>query len=318
MKKSISINGVSVKPGTNTVVNLNIARLPSGTEIDLPVYVYRSLKPGPVILLSGGLHGDEINGIEIVRRMIENKWLENLICGTVIAVPIMNIYGFLNFSREVADGKDANRSFPGSTHGSLASRVAYYLTKTIIKEIDLGIDFHTGGASRYNFPQLRIDPTDQRAVELGSAFQAPLVLQSKLIKGSLRHQAHKMGKSIVVFEGGESQRLDEEIIKQGIAGARRVLKQYGLVKDAPLQPAAPLHCESSTWIRARRSGLFSLVVKSGTMVEKNQLLGFITDPFGQFKTKVSATHKGFVLGHNNLAVIQQGQALFHLGFPKEA
>lgn len=313
MKGSIHINGRAIKAGEQTVVNLNIARLASGTEIDLPIYIFRSQHKGPTLLLSGGLHGDEVNGVEIVRRLIESKVLQNLQKGSVIAVPIMNIYGFLNFSREVPDGKDINRYFPGNHIGSLASRLAFNLTKKVITEIDIGIDFHTGGASRFNFPQIRFAPEDKKAEELAMAFKAPILMHSKLIDKSLRKQAHKMDKSIIVYEGGESMRFDEEVIKQGINGARRVMKHLGMVKDAPEPSSLPVLCHSSSWLRSKRSGLFTSVVKSGSMVEKRQLLGYITDPFGQFKTKITSHITGFIIGHNNMPVVNQGDALFHIG-----
>lgn len=312
MAKMISINRQSVKEGENTVITLNIARLASGTKIDLPIYVYRSVNPGPIILLSGGLHGDEVNGVEIVRRMISNHNFEHLQKGSVIAIPIMNIYGFLNFSREVPDGKDINRSFPGNANGSLAARVAYNLTHKVLKEIDLGIDFHTGGASRYNYPQCRFSPTDEYSKEIAEVFAAPITMASKLIDKSLRKEAYKMGKSIIVFEGGESMRFDEHVIQEGIKGAKRVLKHLGMINSCPHAEETTI-CSHSYWVRAKSSGMFTSTIHSGKEVKKNQVIGKITDPFGQFETRIKASHDGIIIGHNNMPLVNQGDALFHIG-----
>lgn len=312
MKKSLIINKQSIAPGKNAIINLNIARLASGTEIDLPIYVYRSKNPGPVVLLSGGLHGDEVDGIEIVRRMIEQKTFDELERGSVIAIPVMNIYGFLNFSREVPDGKDINRSFPGNQTGSLAARVAHYLRHTVLTEIDFGIDFHTGGANRYNYPQTRYAANDLQAQEIAKIFNAPISLESKLIDKSIRKEAFKMGKSIVVYEGGESMRFDEENIEQGILGAKKVLHHYDMIQfNSSLQNST--HCSNSMWIRAKNSGLFQSRVQSGSMVKQREVIGRIVDPFGQFQTLIKSPKPGILIGHSNAPVVNQGDALFHLG-----
>jgi predicted deacylase len=312
MKKELSVDGQLIKRGESKVIDLNIARLVSGTAIDLPIYVYRSKKPGPVILLSGGLHGDEIDGIEIIRRLIGSKIFKNLKRGSVIAIPVLNIYGFLNFSREVPDGKDVNRYFPGNKTGSLASRVAYNLTQKVLAEIDFGIDFHTGGANRYNYPQSRFAPNDSKAREIASIFNAPISLESNLIDKSLRKEAYKMGKSIVVYEGGESMRFDELSITEGIRGAKRVLAHFDMIEeDIPLQNHTL--CKKSQWIRAKRAGLFHPVVKSGEWVDQNDTMGFLSDPFGSKQVRIKAPETGIIIGHSNAPLVNQGDALFHLG-----
>lgn len=312
MNRRLSVDGQIVQAGEKAIIDLNIARLVSGTKIDLPIHVYRSLNPGPVVLLSGGLHGDEVDGVEIVRRIIASKVLDNLNCGSVIAIPIMNIYGFLNYSREVPDGKDINRSFPGSKNGSLAARVAYNLTGKVLEEIDFGIDFHTGGANRYNYPQTRFAAEDPLAQEIAQIFNAPITLESGLIDKSLRKEAFKMGKSIVVFEGGEAMRFDELSIMEGIRGAKRVLAHFNMLDQAE-QEQNSAQCTKSQWIRARRSGLFQSIVKSGEWIDKKETMGFISDPFGKKQVRVKAPESGIIVGHNNSPVVSQGDALFHLG-----
>lgn len=265
------------------------------------------------MLLSGGLHGDEINGIEIVRTLIDRGHLENLKQGSVVAIPIMNIYGFLNFSRDVPDGKDVNRSFPGSSTGSLAARIARFITHNILKEIDFGIDFHTGGASRFNFPQIRYAAKDPNALKLAKIFGAPFILQSGLLDKSLRKQAFKMGKTMLVYEGGESMRLDQEVVEAGVSGALRLLSHHQMVDEDGVEKPESILCESSRWIRARRSGIYRGVVKSGITVSKGDILGHITDPFGEFSMPVKSPANGFVICHNNMPVVNQGDALIHLG-----
>ncbi len=312
MKRELSVDGQLIKRGESKVIDLNIARLVSGTAIDLPIYVYRSKKPGPIILLSGGLHGDEVDGIEIIRRLIRAKTFKNLKRGSVIAIPVLNIYGFLNFSREVPDGKDVNRYFPGNKTGSLASRVAYNLTKKVLAEIDFGIDFHTGGANRYNYPQSRFAPNDSKAREIAAIFNAPISLESNLIDKSLRKEAYKMGKSIVVYEGGESMRFDELSITEGIRGAKRVLSHFGMIEEEiPVQNHT--FCSKSQWVRARRAGLFHPALKSGEWVDQNDVMGYLSDPFGSKPVRIKAPDSGIIIGHNNAPLVNQGDALFHLG-----
>lgn len=312
MARRLSVDGISVAAGEKKVIDLNIARLVSGTKIDLPVHVYRSKKAGPIVLLSGGLHGDEVDGVEIIRRLIRNKTFDKLKCGSVIAIPVLNIYGFLNFSREVPDGKDVNRFFPGSKNGSLAARVAYNITTKVLAEIDFGIDFHTGGANRYNYPQSRFAAEDSRAREIAEVFNAPISLESGLIDKSLRKEAYKMGKSIVVFEGGEAMRFDELSIQEGIRGAKRVLAHYGMIEEGEsLQNST--HCTQSQWIRAKRSGLFQSLVKSGEWVDQKDVIAYISDPFGDKQIKIKSPASGIIIGHNNAPVVNQGDALFHLG-----
>jgi len=310
---NLRFEGSTVRPGENAVVKANIARLASGTAIELPIYIFRSPNPGPVVLLSGGLHGDETNGIEVVRRLLERKSFQKLQRGSVVAVPVMNVFGFLNFSREVPDGKDINRSFPGNASGSLASRVAHFLTKHVLRQIDFGVDFHTGGASRYNYPQIRYAASDKNARPLADAFGAPLVLNSPLINRTLRKQAYSQGKTILVFEGGESLRNEETVIEEGMNGALRLLHSFNMIKSAPVQTIPKVECSKNYWIRAKRSGIYNSVLKSGEFVTKGDILGVITDPFGEFKVNVRAQKPGFILGHNNMPVVNQGDALLHLG-----
>ena len=231
MPKFITIGGSQIAMGEEISIDLNVAKLPSNTSIDTEIHVFRGKKDGPVLLLMAGMHGDEVNGVDIIRRMISEKTLVPD-RGTVIAIPILNIYGFINYSREVPDGKDVNRSFPGNKNGSLASRVAFLFMKEIYPHFDYGIDFHTGGGNRFNYPQIRClldNPINQK---LAKAFNAPITLNAPLRDKSLRREAARKGKSILVFEGGESLRLSELATNYAMSGTRRVMKELKMVTTA--------------------------------------------------------------------------------------
>ncbi|MGN8226526.1 succinylglutamate desuccinylase/aspartoacylase family protein [Gracilimonas sp. BCB1] len=314
MPEFITINKQKIGLGEQKIVNLNIARLPTYTSIDLPVLVYRAPEDGPVLLLTGGLHGDEVNGVEIVRRMIERDIVvpEK---GTVIAIPIVNIYGFIQNSRGLPDGKDINRSFPGAKGGSLAKLLAHTLMKEIIPEVDCGIDFHTGGAARANFPQIRCSFKIKRAKELASAMGAPVMMHSSLISKSFRSAAHKKGKEILVYETGESLRYDETGIEEGIEGTQRLMKYLGMIRSAP-EPNATKVFNNSTWIRTKNAGLFITKSELGEEFNKRQVLGSIKDPYGELNSRVVAPHDGMVIGLNNCPVVNKGDALIHFAYNK--
>lgn len=310
--KKLVIAGEEIKPGESKEIKIKIARLPSHTQIETPIYVVRALEDGPVLALMAGMHGDEINGMEIVRRIIDGN-LNRTKRGTVICLPVINIYGFLNYSRDVPDGKDINRSFPGSLTGSLASRVAYHLMKEVVPNIDYGIDFHTGGANRSNYPQVRCLLKDLINEELAKAFNAPFTLDAPFRPNSLRQSAAKKGKNIIVYEGGESLRFDKHAIEEGIEGTLRLMKHLNMIDWAPDPKEANIVIWSSSWVRAKTAGLFQSNVKLGDKVAKHQWVGTITDPFGDFKEKLKCTQPGYVIGLNNNPVINAGDALMHIG-----
>lgn len=311
MTDVVEIGGNKVGKGEDRLIHLSIARLPTYTNIDLPVRVIRGSRKGPVLLVTGGLHGDEINGIEIVRRMLHKNMLQPE-AGTVIAIPLMNVYGFIQNVRGVPDGKDINRSFPGVKGGSLAMLVAWTMMNEIIPKIDYGIDFHTGGASRTNFPQVRCVLDIEKNVELANAFAPPVILHSGLIEKSFRKAAYKKGKHILVYETGESLRLDEKGIEIGINGTMRVMKHLGMRSDAPAPPHITETYEKSSWVRARYAGIFKPKVESGDKVEVRQMLGSITDPFGNESFRIVSKHEGRVIGLNNNPVVHKGDAIFHI------
>jgi len=307
------INKTYIKKGECKTIKLDVSKLASGTVISIQAQVFRSKNDGPTILIAGGVHGDEINGVEIVRRAVASKLFNQLNRGDVIAIPVINIYGFINFSRDLPDGKDVNRSFPGRKTGSLASRVANVITKQILPIIDYGLDFHTGGNSIYNYPQIRVFKDDKNSLNLANIFNPPLIVETGLISKSLRKEAYKHNVPMVVFEGGESLRLDEFSINEGINGIKKVLHHFKMIEDQ-VQTQEVHIIKQHKWIRASVSGIFLPKIKSGEYFKKGEILGIITNPYNQFKKKIIAKQNGYVFGHDNKPVINQGKALFHIGF----
>lgn len=311
--KDIKISGDTIAPGDSKMVQLGIARLPTGTLIEIPVHVFNAKDPGPAVLVQAGLHGDEINGVETLRRMLQEN-LFGISKGAVIVVPIVNVFGFIHFSRDVPDGKDVNRSFPGRKTGSLASRIAHTYTEQVLPQVDFGIDLHTGGNQRHNHPQARYTTEDVRSMELAKAFGAPFYFPSKMIAGSFRKATHKMGVPTMVYEAGESMRFDERAIEMGIMGIQNVLTYLGMLKGKrPRGEFQPIHLQQTKWIRAPRAGMFIPQVENGQRVEKGQVLGLVTDTYARTSKKIKASFEGHVICINHQPVVNQGDALFHLG-----
>ncbi|GAB4236667.1 MAG: succinylglutamate desuccinylase/aspartoacylase family protein [Ekhidna sp.] len=290
-----------------------IARLPSGTRIEIPVFSYNAKKDGPTLLLMAGMHGDEINGVEIIRRIITQK-LYKVEAGSVICIPVFNVFGFINFSREVPDGKDVNRSFPGNKNGSLASQFANFLMNEIIPFIDFGIDFHTGGKLINNYPQIRAVMEDEENRKLAQAFSAPFTINAPYRDKSLRKEASKLGKRILVYEAGESLKLRKPAIDAGIHGMQRIMVSAGMLDEAPSAENGSIIITKSSWTRARISGIHYANARNGTTVQKGEVIGVISDPYGEYEKKIRAPHDGHILAVNNNPVVNRGDAIFHIGF----
>jgi predicted deacylase len=313
--EAININKYRILPGQSKEIILNTYQLASRTNIDIPVFVFRSVKPGPVVLLQAGMHGDEINGIETLRNLLKMPEVRNPLRGSIIIIPILNAISFINGSRDLPDEKDLNRCFPGSKTGSLGSRIAYDLMKQVIPQIDFGIDFHTGGAKINNYPQLRCVFSNPQNIEIAEKFGASFIINSGYREKSLRKEAEKRGKSILVFEGGESMRFNKQAINEGIEGCLRLLKNYGMI-DVTIADKRTIRIEQSTWIRAKVSGLFRTNKKYGVFIEKGAEIGTIADPYGESEVKMFAPEDCFIIGINNQPVINEGDAIMHLGFER--
>ena len=304
-------------PGQSGVAELVAGQLPSGSAVSIKAHVFRSLKPGPTVLLLAGVHGDEINGVEILRRTLRQKTFTKLTAGTVVVVPLLNVYGFDNFSRDVPDGKDVNRSFPGTATGSLASRIAHGLSRSLLANCDLAVDFHTGGRGLFNYPQIRYSPDDETALAAALDFNPPVVLSSRAPQKSLRRSALKvLDLPVLTFEGGENHRYDGLSIAEGMAGIRRLLAARDMLRAVPAsETRQPVRVEASSWVRASRAGLFQWSKRSGYPVRKGEPIGTIFDPHGIRPNKrILSPRSGFIIGHNNTAVVSQGDALFHIGY----
>lgn len=312
--EKMEIAGTEILPGETKVIKIKMGRLTTGSEAFIRTHIYRSQKPGPVVLVQGGIHGDEINGVEIVRRLIFSGLFENLIAGTVIAIPLVNTYGFLQFIREVPDGKDINRSFPGFKGGSLASRIAYTLVENIVPHIDLAMDFHTGGASRYNYPQIRYTSGHSASRSLAIDFAPPFIISKKALPDSFRNILVEKDIPNVIFEGGEALRLNVYPIETAVNGVRRVLYKQGMLANAPTVNHGVLDIQKSSWIRAAKGGMFEWTKSSGQEVKKEEPIGRIKDPYGKYNSAVKSNEDGYIIGHNNSPLIYGGDALFNIGY----
>lgn len=310
----LTILGVAIKPGESKEVNFDVANLHTSSPVNIPVIIERSKKPGPTVLFTAGIHGDEVNGVEIVRQLIA-KGINRPKCGTIICMPVINIFGFINLKREFPDGRDLNRVFPGNPSGSLAGRVAYKLIHEVIPHADLIIDFHTGGSDRFNAPQLRYSKDNEALNELAHVFGAPFVLYSKNLPKSFRTTCAKLGKSLLLFEGGKSFHIDDVVTNSGVNGSKRVLKHLGMLKSAfkasrPKKDCVFIH--ESKWQRAKYSGMFKASIAVGSQVNKDDILGNITDPYGKFNYFVRAANSGYIINVNESPIVYQGDALFHV------
>jgi predicted deacylase len=276
--------------------------------------VIRGKRRGPVLFISAAIHGDEINGTEIVRRLSIKKSVKNL-RGTLILIPIVNIFGFNHKSRYLPDRKDLNRSFPGSPNGSLAARVANLFMKEVVSKCSHGIDLHTGAIHRYNLPQIRAAFDDKATEKLGASFGAPVMINSKLRDGSLREAARKKNVKMLLFEGGQALRFEENIIRLGVKGCLSVMREIGMLthKNAPKEERQVFHAQSSSWVRAPKSGTFVSKISVGDYVSEGDVLAVISDPFGTEECEVYCHVEGIVIGTSQLPLVNQGDAMFHVG-----
>ena len=308
------ILGKEILPGKGAQLNLDVARLHTRTPILVPVIVERAKEDGPTVLLMAGLHGDEINGIEIVRRFLRKK-LHKPTKGTIICLPVFNIFGFLNIKRELPDGRDLNRSFPGRAKGSLASQFAYHFMKEIAPHCDYIIDFHTGASQRNNFPQIRCVMSDPESMELARVFNPPFIINSSLIGKTIRESMIKMKKMVLLFEGGMANNIEEMVVEEGLNGTKRLIAHLGMrnYKIDISKDREPIVLQESRWLRAPNSGMFQALVKNGSQVDRGTILAIVTDPYGNFEKKIKSPISGYVICANESPVVFKGDAIIHIG-----
>ncbi len=309
----VTIGETIIEPGQRMTVNIPVADLYTHTEMSMPVHVIHGRRPGPRLFLSAAIHGDEIGGVEIIRRILRQKRLASL-RGTLIAVPVVNVFGFINNLRYLPDRRDLNRFFPGSPSGSLTSRLADIFMKEIVSRCTHGIDLHTGSSHRTNLPQVRAKLEDETTRSLALTFGAPVVLDANLRDGSLREAAAEMGVQMLLYESGESLRFDEVAIRAGVRGILAVMTDIGMItgKKTKGSRIEPVVARSSTWVRAPNSGIFRSSVRLGERVSKKSVLGRIADPFGIHEEKILSPASGLVIGKLNLPLVHEGDALLHL------
>ncbi len=313
-RKPFEIAGMSIAPGTRRTVDVPVSWLADHTPVHLSVHVVHGRKPGPVIFVSAAVHGDEVIGVEIVRRLLQSKAVTTGMAGTLLAVPIVNTFGFLNHSRYLPDRRDLNRCFPGHPTGSMASRLAHIFMTEVVQRSDLGIDLHSAAIRRTNLPQLRLTSGNKRLRGLADVFAAPVVMTSNLRDGSLRMAAEGAGVDVLLYEGGEGLRFDELAAQSGVAGILRVMNHLGMIgkKGVPRKRAEPLYCGDSSWYRAPAGGLFRGYQAIGDTVQPGMVMGAIADPFGEFEAEVVSDRTGIIIGRTNMPVVYEGDALFHV------
>lgn len=310
--RPITIGGVTVQPGQRRYVDLPLPPLYTHTSVEMPVHVINGKFAGPTLFVTAAIHGDEINGIEIIRRLLATKAVSRL-SGTLIAVPVVNVYGFVSQSRYLPDRRDLNRSFPGSEKGSMAARLADTLMSEIVQKCTHGIDLHTAAEGRANLPQIRVDlDAHPELLELAQAFGPPIILDSATREGTLRSAAGDL--PLLLYEAGEALRFDEVAIRAGLKGVLRVMRHLNMLPAGKLTERTnkPWIANHSVWMRAPQSGILRSRIPLGGIVEEGVVLGYISDPFGEAEQAVVSHVSGVLIGITKLPLVHEGEALYHV------
>ena len=301
-----------IAPGTRAVVDIPFGKLYTHTELNIGAHVVHGKRPGPVLLITAALHGDEINGVEICRRLLRLPKINSL-KGTLVVVPIVNTYGFVQQSRYLPDRRDLNRSFPGSEKGSLGSRMAWQFTDRILKKCTHVIDLHTGAIHRSNLPQVRATSKDKVSLKMAESFNAPIIIKAANRDGTMRGTANNLGIPIILYEAGEALRFDEQAIKIGVRGIINVMHSLGMLRSVKRpEKTQSLFSKKSSWIRAEHDGIARYYYGLGQKVNQGDVLAHIYSPYSDFEVSVQAAFSGIIIGRNNLPLINEGEALFHI------
>lgn len=310
---AITIGNITVAPGERQVIDLPVADLYTHAALYMPVQVINGRASGPTLFISAAIHGDELNGVEVIRRLLTQKVMDKL-KGCLIGVPIVNVHGFVNQSRYLPDRRDLNRSFPGSAKGSVAARLAHTFVQQILEKADYGIDIHTGAIHRSNLPQIRANLDDPETLRLAEAFNVPVMINAAVRDGSLRGCAAEKGVPTLLYEAGEALRFDEVGIRAGLRGITSVMRELGMLPKKKLRRTGidPLMAESSSWVRAPLSGVVRIKTKLGQRVKQGEKLAIISDPFGEAEEALISPSAGIVIGQSNLPLAHEGDALLHI------
>lgn len=307
----LEICGIGVPPGSSRHIEIELPKL-YNLPASIPIHVIRGKKAGPTVFISAAIHGDELNGIEIIRRLKKLSIVKKLV-GTLILVPVVNVYGINTLSRYLPDRRDLNRSFPGSTKGSLAARMAKIFFDEIVKKSDLGIDLHTGAIHRANLPQIRTNIKNEMTLKLAKAFEAPVILHSEVRDGSLRAVAQENGVPILLYEAGEALRFDNTAIMIGVKGIVNVLKALEMLpQTTKKRHRNPLILKESSWVRAAESGMLRTVKALGDAVKKDEIIAFIDEPLGEMSYELRSAFDGIIIGKSQIPLVQEGDAVFHI------
>ncbi|MFA5900205.1 MAG: succinylglutamate desuccinylase/aspartoacylase family protein [Hyphomicrobium sp.] len=322
MRQPFIIGGLAVKPGERRLVDLPISKLSNHAPVTLPVHVLHGAQPGPTMFVSAAIHGDELNGVEIIRRLLRTLAPES-INGTFLCVPVVNVFGFISRSRYLPDRRDLNRSFPGSANGSLAARLAHLFLTEIVKRSQVGIDLHTAAIHRINLPQIRcVFRKRPRVQELGRAFGAEVMLESPERPGSLRAAARAAGVDVLSYEGGEGLRFDEFAIRAGVDGITAVMLKMGMLEMAdgvepPIERGAPVLINASSWLRSPEGGVFRTTKRIGDGVSEEEVVGYVANPYEDVAVEVRSPRRGIIIGRTTLPIVNMGDALLNIGWSEE-
>lgn len=313
-QEPITVGGVTVQPGERKYIDLLLPHLYTHSQVAMPVHVIHGRQPGPRLFVSAAIHGDEINGIEIIRRLLHTKALKN-IKGTLIAIPVVNVYGFINKTRYLPDRRDLNRSFPGFERGSLAGRLAHLFINEIVSLCTHGIDLHTAAIGRTNLPQIRVKlEGDDELMKMASAFRSPVILNSETRDGTLRSATAQYNIPTLLYEAGEALRFDEIPIRAGVKGVIAVMRELNMLPPTKIRTSIyqPLISHQNKWVRASQSGILRSITPMGKTVREGDILGYIADPFGTSEEIIYAPISGVLIGRSTLPLIHEGEALFNI------
>ncbi len=323
MRRTFDIGGQSIEAGQRALVDLPVSKLSNHTPVTLPVHVLHGPRPGPTMFISAAIHGDELNGVEIIRRVLKTLQPGN-IAGTLLAIPVVNAYGFIGRSRYLPDRRDLNRSFPGSASGSLAARLAHIFLNEVVRRCQIGVDLHTAAVHRVNLPQIRAEVSRRRCRELAEAFGAQVVIESPERSGSLRRAAREIGVDVLVYEGGEGLRFDEFAIKAGVDGIARLMLYAGMLEMAdgveapkPDLERRPVFANASKWVRAPDGGVFRTMKRIGHAVSEGEIIGSVANPYEDVEIEVRSPRRGIIVGSTTLPIVNMGDALFHIAWSEE-
>ncbi|WP_119560902.1 succinylglutamate desuccinylase/aspartoacylase family protein [Vibrio cholerae] len=308
-----SFLGETIPPSSRRGIELEAAKLYTDSPLSIPIEVLHGAAPGPVLMINAAIHGDELNGVEIIRQLL-NTLDEKKLKGTVIAVPIVNVFGFIHKSRYLPDRRDLNRCFPGSEKGSLASRMAHTFFSQVAERCDYILDLHTGAIHRTNLPQIRADLSNSETLRIAQAFATPVIIDSPLRDGSLRSEAEKQQIPVLTYEAGEALRFDPIAINAGIIGIKRVMQSIGMLRPSRKKIPNSIIAKSTSWLRAEADGILRTLVSLGDKVEKGQVLAYINSPLGKLEVEIRANKSGIVIGQQTLPLVNEGDAVFHLAY----